>query len=700
MINILKTKTETRGRKRKYDTQAERQRAYIERNQIDEAARMREWRAQNPSNDIERLHEWKKLYPGHKRDERRILDKQKQQRKEKRMNIPFVAFDGEGITTNQIQTYIRTKGDYDGMPVYKQNYVLLTASDGKYIENWESGLTTDECLDFLLSYAGEYYLIGFGIGYDVTKILIDLTENQLRKLWKIGKCNYKDYYINYTPNKIFRVSKGDRTITLYDTRAFFQKSFVNALKDWKIDIPNEIKEGKKSRTKFTLKEKQKIKKYNLMECNLLVELMNKMRSAMATVDIVPYRWYGVGAMAEITMRDNYIAQHIETPVGMVPKFLEAYYGGRNQVMQLGEFDNNVFLHDINSAYPHAMVELPSSIGSWSECKAKFYDYPYVLYKVEWKLPDTTLITPFPVRKQGNIYYPLQGSGMYWQPEVKAAMKHYHQYIKIKKAWFFEPDEPDIRPFEFYKDYYVRRQEFIKEGNDAQMVLKLALNAGYGKVAQSIGGRVSYNPATQEITYSVPAYQNYFWAGMITSACRSKVFELAMISPEDIIAFATDGVTSTKQLIEHSKEKVLGAWEVKEVQNYFIAQTGVYTYKDGDADKFRSRGFGYKSIDYEELRKYWRLSGVNTVFYYTENRFIGIGQGLIRNHFDLIGTWIDVERKILFVPQSMRTGEKINDLVIQLKPPVTMGESEPYKMKQNWLDNLTAQTAQDDLDQIK
>lgn len=691
-------KIETRGRKKIYASQAERQKAYIERNQIDEAAIKREWRRNNPSDDVARLIEWKLQNPERVKQSR--LLKEKRERKERRMQRQFIAFDGEGINTNRIQTYLRSADeDINGMPVYKQNYVLLTSSDGRYIENWKDGLSTEECLDFLLSYQGENYLIGFGIGYDVTKMLADLNEKQLRKLWKVGFCNYKDYYINYTPNKIFRVTKkDDKSITLYDTRAFFQTSFVKALKDWEIPVPKIIQEGKESRSTFDAKQKQKIKKYNLLECELLVTLMNKMRSAMATVDIVPYRWYGVGAMAEITMRDHYVKNHIETPTGMTPKFLEAYYGGRNQVMQLGEFDGSVFLHDINSAYPHAMTELPSSIGSWSESNPKFYNYPYTLYNIEWDLPESTLITPFPVRRKGNIYYPLKGSGTYWQPEISAAMQHYSEHIKIKQVWFFEPNEPDVRPFDFYKEYYAQRQEFIKQGNDAQKVLKLALNAGYGKVAQSIGGRVMYDPVTQEVTYSVPAYQNYFWAGMITSKCRAKVFELAMLSPESIIAFATDGVASTRKLTEHSEEKELGAWEVKEVQNYFIAQTGVYTYKDGDVEKFRSRGFGYKSIDYNLLREQWRATTVDTVFYYTENRFIGIGQGLQRNHFELIGSWLDVERKLLFTPQSMRVGN--DGQVIQLLPPFDMGHSEPYKKKASWLDQLEAQEIQDDLDQIK
>ena len=698
-------KIKQRGRKRKYATDAERRQAYILRHQIDENARKRESAHRNSTNDISRLLEWKIQHPEHKYDRSKTRENAKISRKaisrQKRMNTPFIAFDGEGVTTNVIQGYLKSDSeDSNGMPVYRQLYVLLTASDGGYIENWKTGLTTVECLDFLLSYSGQNYLIGFGIGYDVTKILHELTAIEIAKLWKKKWVIWQDYNIEYIANKIFRVTKDGRSVTLYDTHAFFGKSFVNALTDWKIEIPVEIIKGKADRQNFSTKDRNAIKKYNLMECKLLVELMNKLRFAMNVIDAVPYQWYGVGALSQLIMTQNDVKRHIDTPIKMKPHFLEAYYGGRNQVLKIGEFDTDIFLHDINSAYPDAMTELPSSIGAWSETAAKFYDYSYALYKLEWNLPLDVIITPFPVRSKGNIYYPLKGTGTYWQPEVAAAMKYYRQYITIKKVWFFEPIEPDVRPFGFYRDYYKQRQEFLKQGNDAQLVLKLALNAGYGKLAQSIGGHISIDSVSGQAVYNLPPFQNYFWAGMITSKCRAKVFELAMSCSDSVISFATDGVAATKQLIEHSVTKDLGCWEVKPVKNYFIAQTGVYTYRDADVEKFKTRGFGYKSIDYSELRKQWQTTGIYTSFSYNENRFIGIGNGLQRNQPELIGCWIDCRRSLDFFPKSMRVSDEADNHIVQLRPPFDMGESEPYKMKSTWLESAQDRDAQDDLDQIK
>lgn len=668
------------SRAKQYQSNAARQKAYRQRHQID---------------DLERLNRWKQAHPNHQHNYTPNNKRKRVRRKEDRMHRPFIGFDGEGIDTNNIKTYLKGKSELNGLPIYEQHYTILTASTGDYIEDWENGLSTEECLEFLLKFTGDNYLVGFYFGYDVVKILRDLSPGQLAQLWKKGNVRYNNYYISYIPNKIFRVSDiyetgSERHVTIFDVSGFFQKSFIRALEDWQIDCPDIIKEGKKRRKSFRIEERQEIRQYNLLECLLLVELMTKMRAAMHTVGIVPSFWYGVGAMAQLVLREQGVKAHVETPHQMIPEFLKAYYGGRNQVMKLGEFDK-VYLHDINSAYPHAMIDLPSSIGQWIEQKPGiFYDHPYALYEIEWDLPPDTIITPFPVRCDGNIYFPLKGSGTYWEPEVRQGILHYQNYITIKKVWTFFPENENVRPFAFYRDYYAQRQRFIKEGNDAQLVLKLALNAGYGKVAQSVG---KFD--------KMPEFQNFFWAGMITSQTRAKVFELAMKSPKDIIAFATDGVMSRKKLTDHSPVKELGAWEVKEVADYFIIQTGIYTYKDGDVEKFKSRGFGYKSVDYDAVRAEWRRNGVMGSYHYTELRFIGIGVGLQRRDPNLIGCWVELPRRIAFYPQTMtfKPHKKI-PRHLDLRPVISVGKSDSYQMKTNWLAAQDDQNKQDDLDQYR
>ena len=67
----------------------------------------------------------------------------------------FVAIDGEGIQ--------------DGR---RQRYAYLADSTGREI--WEpGGIPTTRALDFLLAIPRDSVVVGFGIGYDVEKILTD-----------------------------------------------------------------------------------------------------------------------------------------------------------------------------------------------------------------------------------------------------------------------------------------------------------------------------------------------------------------------------------------------------------------------------------------------------------------------------------------------------------------------------------------------
>lgn len=631
------------------------------------AARQRAYRLRNgikSKPDIHRLNEWLKI---NKRDKAKTASRLREYNKRKRMQIPFVAFDGEGINTKQIAY------QDDKKVVYKQIYTLLSASDGQYIEDWKNGLSTNRCLDFLLAYSGDSYLVGFGIGYDVTKILVDIGEFFLKILWEKQEVVWNDYHIKYIPNKIFIVKKGDRSITLYDVFGFFQKSFIKSLADWKIDCPKEIIEGKEQRGEFQAKNKAKIRKYNLIECQLLVELMNKLRNAMFEADFLPNQWYGAGAIASYILEANGIKYVNGTSENMIPYFLNAYYGGRNQVLQMGEFDK-VWLHDINSAYPAAMLDLPVSLGKWYEAEPEHYpEQPNCLYEVEWKLPKDTIITPFPVRtKDKSIHWPQTGRGWYWYPEVDVAMWHYHKYIKIHRCFYFEAINND-KPFQFVKDYYDRRKAFIASDNDAQLVLKLGINAIYGKLAQSIGKQGSK-----------PPYQNFFWSGLITSHTRASVFSLAMYNPGSIITFSTDGIASNKQLCSHSQEKNLGEWEVKEIENYFVLQSGVYDYTHNSERRFKSRGFSHRNVDYDELRRIWRKDGISGIYEYKENRLVSIGNGL-RQDYALIGNWYEQEREIVFKPTSMDFDlPRFKYKQLRLRPPRNCGESLAYQMKVNWL----------------
>lgn len=648
------------GRKKLYTTNAERQRAYRQRNPD---------RPRNDSN-LDKLLDWKVNNPEKWREAQRKREYRKERKKVE--TKPFIGIDGEGVTRNG-----------------KHYYTLLTASDGAYIENWKDGLSTKDCLSFLLTYSGCGILVGFSVNYDINKILKDVDLDSLKRLWEYGETVWDGYVLRWQQSKSFWAYEkaSGRTALLYDVFGFFQKSFIKSLEDWKFDVPKEITEGKANRSSFKKSEQAKIRKYNLIECQLLVKLMNKVRDAMIEADALPAHWHGAGAIATALFQRYKVKQHNVMPNSLVPMFCRAYFGGRNQILLQGELDN-VWCHDINSAYPYAMAQLPSAVGTWYETEKFLPDNKWSLYYVEWRLDKKEVLTPFPFRHKRAIYWPQVGSGWYWFPEVKEALNVYgSKRIRVLFGYTFVPDN-DILPFSFLPDLYAKRKEFLRTSSDGQLILKLGINACYGKVAQSIGYKGSQ-----------PAYQNYFWAGYITSVTRSMVFALAAKNPASICSFATDGVVSTDKLAEHSKEKILGAWEVTPAENFFNIQSGVYCFEgEGGKEKIRSRGFSPRSVDYNLLRSIWRKDGVLGEYEYKEIRFIGLGNSLrynppLRNW----GDWVKQNRKISFYPNGVVDLKPTK--CVRVMPHRKIGEvSQEYELKGEWFEGIEGLDHLSDLEQ--
>jgi hypothetical protein len=637
------------------------------------AYRVRRKEAGLPSlhrNDLERVIQWRIDHPLEYKEQRKRHKKKAHQKK--RETKMFIAIDGEGITKNDKKNLYHYERNGEEKSIGTHYYTLMGDSNGRFIENYREGLSTKECLDFLLSTDNNAILVGFAINYDVNMLLRDLSQDELELLWKTGEVVWEDYKIIWMPSKMLIVSKGTVHRVWYDVFGYFQKSFIKALTDMGFDVPKEITEGKEDRKTFTNKQKDKIRKYNLMECELLVKMMDKLRQAFIKADMLPNKWYGAGTLASVLCERYGIRHYNATPNEIKSEIVSAYYGGRNQILLQGEI-GDCYIHDINSAYPSAMADLPTAIGEWEEISIRKPSdslCSWTLCYTEWDLPESVLVTPFPFRYKGRIYWPHKGKGWYWSPEVFSAYRHFGNKIKVTKAYQFYPED-DSKPFDFIPELYEKRKQLIKEGNDAELAIKLGLNSMYGKAAQSIGFRDA-----------LPAYQNYFWAGYITSVTRSKIFELAQTVPKDIVFFSTDGVVSKSQLVEGSKEKNLGEWDVKRLTNFFALQSGVYTFDSGNGVKYKSRGFNYKSVDYDNLRRVWQKEGNKGTHSYDETRFVGLGIAL-KGDFNLWRRWEIQNREINFEATGIAKKENGCYRIIPPVMPDGVEESERYKLKGNW-----------------
>lgn len=561
----------------------------------------------------------------------------------------FIAWDGEGF-------------DINGVHVYG----LLMNSLGDSIDD-VGGLSTASCLKMITDVAQQNknaIHVCYGASYDVNMMLRDVPYTDLVTLYAGEKIEYDRYQLEYRPRKSFiirrmpekiserwRLKKSkdgkenyekvfESKLTLWDVLGFFQGTFVKALTSY--DIPADIdaiKAGKAKRGAFTSDELENfIKPYCLKEVQALVLLMEKLHHNLQEAGLKIARWDGAGACASALLKREKIKEHmVECPIPVQRAAQHAYSGGRIEPLQYGHYNGPVYHYDINSAYPFAMLSLPSlANGDWMHVMRKpgssmlnlnFYP-PFSVWKISWKFPEEYPLYPFPYRTtSGSILFPPHGKNWVWYPELKAALDTFPNaadYIEIEEAWCFQPKVRTLFPFAFLRDLFTLRAIWKREGNGAEKAMKLAINSVYGKMVQQLGYMVE--DADGNIK-GKPPYHQLEWGGYVTSYTRAQLFEACMQNPLAIISLATDGIYSTAPL-DLPCGKELGQWEYHIHDDMTIVTSGVYWYSDSGKEHAFYRGFDAGTLTRAAIRNAWE-KGKHTVNA-PSTRFITLGAALLPN----------------------------------------------------------------------
>lgn len=522
----------------------------------------------------------------------------------------FIAWDGEGINAGKV----------DASSV-RQDYILLANSLGDSIVK-RSGLSTLSCLQFLCKTAEAHpkaIHVIYGGSYDVNMMLRDLPREDIDTLFHSGfsdqSIQYGRYLLQYVPfkalhvrrlrnvKKPFTLKNGkwvldiDIQLTLWDVIGFFQSTFETAVKNW-LSISNDsiLSEGKADRANFDKWPLPKIIAYNNRELELLSQLMLALRDACQDIGLELRRWDGAGSIASAMFQKHKIKESLSAlPAQVEEASRYAYFGGRIELIKFGHERSEVHYYDINSAYPSALVKLPSlASGEWREIPPGNFDIRKLpalsLLQVSWSFNPGLPFYPFPYRSkvQNKLLFPREGRGWVWLPEAIAAVNNRFAF-DVEKIYSFFPFSS--QPFRFVHEYYEQRRKLIalnKKGG-AEKVIKLGLNSLYGKLAQHVG----YN----ELTGKKPPYHNIALAGWVTSHTRAQLFDAAAKAPESIISFCTDGIFSESSLnVLTSSTKELGFWEHECFDEFVSVQAGVYFSRRENTWYVKMRGFDKLSPD--------------------------------------------------------------------------------------------------------
>ena len=561
--------------------------------------------------------------------------------RQKRYNQPFCGVDGEGGNIP----------DPDGLFGTVHAYLLLRAGEWK-LEN-PQGLDFRTCADFLCELPRDRIYVAYFFDYDVTKMIQSLPKDRAERIFDRAArhhqgfgdplpVQYGGFDFDYLPHKEFKIRRtGSHHWTIIsDVGQFFQTGFLATIEKWGIGTAEEremIKRGKGMRADFTGLTDE-IRAYNALEILLLEQLMSAFRQMCIETGYVPKKWQGPGYLASAMLDAHKVPRRKSIPILDNQDFRglanDAYYGGRFETTATGPIQGPVYQYDINSAYPSILRQLPClTHGSWRRIRDQPDTGELWFGQVYFNHSSGALLYNLPIRtKEGNIYYPREGNGVYWSTEIQSA-EHAGTSINLATGWVYER-QCDCRLFDFIDDYYKRRLELGKSTKG--YVLKLAGNSIYGKLAQSIG----YAP-----------FANAVWAGLITAGCRAQIIDAYRENKDHIYMIATDGIFSGVSLKNLPVSNKLGEWEETEHgEGIFIVQPGIY-YVSSEQVKTRGVERGRINQRREDFADAWKQflasHGENYTVSIEVDNFITARQALARRKWDIAGTWEHTTRDISF-----------------------------------------------------
>lgn len=588
-------------------------------------------------------------------------------------SMRYICWDGEGIGNGK-----------------NHRYVLLANSLGESIHNLQ-GLKTTQCFDFILDieqrYPNRTHVI-FAGDYDANMMFVDIPIEKLREIHQNKNdfgTYWNGYYIKYTKRKVLWIKKvlewdikGPKkvlSVNIWDIWGNFQSTFVDAIRDYLgedyVDYET-IANMKAKRSDFKARDFEKIKSYCFMELLALDKIMLKFHNAVDDAGLGPLQRYdGAGALASRALSKFKVKTMMnqDKDIEILPY---TYAGGRNEMIKWGNYEGTVYGYDINSAYPSAMERLPCMAhGNWirrdrnsftGRLNGKKVSPKYAIYNIEWKYPPNKPFYPFFWRNNnGNVLFPPEGLGWYWEPEVIAAFENiewYNEnregypkaYIKILDCWEYVP-ECNHKPFEWVPELYNLRKKWKNEGLRAHYILKLAINSLYGKQVQQIGAKV-HNGKLQK-----PAYHQLSWGSYITSYTRARIYNAGMERPDSVIFMATDGIYTTEELNRLPISDKLGEWEQSIYSGCTAIQYGVYFLKgnlsEGNSEwKAFRRGYDKDAITRSDILRSWEL-GIESIEV-PLTRFITLGSAMVSDKYlDHWRQWYKMDRKLILHPVGKR-----------------------------------------------
>lgn len=508
---------------------------------------------------------------------------------------------------------------------------LIADSDGLFLDK----ITPKSVMKFLFSrkYHGAWNFF-YNLSYDA-EVILKLLDSELYRYRITGNLefNFENYKIKYFPNKMLKIKKGHHSVLFYDIAQFFGSSLVVAYQNNIGKLDDSYLEIKNNRSQFSKRfynhNKKKIRSYCIEDCNLTKQLAEKwVKLFHDAFSFYPAKWFSSGYLAEKVLINNgiYFPKFNSIPYPVQELAFKSYFGGRFEMIQRG-YIGKAHLYDINSAYPAAISQIPDlSNGKWVRRKSIHFDAKMGFFHVLADIPDDFLIAPFPFRANGQIIFP---TGQFETFVTLAELQAFDsKYYKILDSWQFLSKSNEFPYKDFIESMYQKRLKLKEEANPLQIPIKIILNSIYGKTGQKVTRIMGnlFNP----VLFS-----------FITGFTRAKMYDFVRKNDleNEVVAFATDSICTTKKLSKNSKK--LGDFEfVGRSDDTFYLQNGFYRF----FGKWKQRGLG--KLGSKEIEHLETFENDGKLFYkFFVNRNTRLKSSILQNKISEIGKIKEISREI-------------------------------------------------------
>lgn len=554
--------------------------------------------------------------------------------------------------------------DGEGLGRAPHRYVMMCRSDGSgdedYIED-VNGLATATCLNWLLQLSRarhdqeSTHICGYYLSYDWTMILKDLPNKTLYRLLRpelrsrqgddgggFSPVTWRGFRLHYL-SRMMRISRGSRSVTVWDLGPYYQQPFVAALEQAGFAPPALIARMKAERGTWSEDDLDRMRDYCIEECRHLARLGELLERQHAAVGLHPRRWHGPGSTAAAVLDKYKVRDCLAKPPAEVEQAADrAYFGGRFEQALIGRVEGCI-AYDVRSAYPAAARTLPClAHGRWVRQRKLPSESDVAVIRYRVRNIGDRVWGPLPCRlDDGSIVWPRKShTGWAWSSEFFAAADGWRGVEFLKEAWVLRRN-CSCEPFAFVDELYAYRTS----KPELKQVVKLELNSVYGKLAQTAGGGSKYSSRV--------------WAGLITADCRAKMLRLISRHADEshVCAIATDGCYSTE--VHGVPCERLGEWEAHEEGAMTFLRPGIYW----SPDKVRARGVGRKQLKAQLAEAERAIAerapvvhlGVTTVFGGAREMVWKTPSGLYRRGRGY-GEWFDVPSKLSLKPQPKRDAD--------------------------------------------